>query len=255
MAKKPAGKTSPIVLLHGMGGSQADWKDAAKALTGLTPYAFDLPGAGGEARTSSTFDPPSLARFVLAKMDAEGLQTAALAGHSIGARVAGEVAALAPGRVTGLVLVGPVGAVPYGFTDKLKWKAMSRKSVLSSVPESSMRNAASYGFEGEGAGKKGFVARALASRTGKDASFVTTAVERMVDGVLDAPALSERLKGTKTPLLVLVGEKDPLSPPGDARKLLGSRPDAHFVELRGLGHYPQIEDPERVAKEISGFMK
>ena len=76
MAKKPAGKTSPIVLLHGMGGSQADWKDAGRALTGLTPYAFDLPGAGGEARTSSTFDPPSLARFVLAKMDAEGLETA-----------------------------------------------------------------------------------------------------------------------------------------------------------------------------------
>jgi pimeloyl-ACP methyl ester carboxylesterase len=34
VAKKPAGKTSPIVLLHGMGGSLADWKDAAKALTG-----------------------------------------------------------------------------------------------------------------------------------------------------------------------------------------------------------------------------
>jgi pimeloyl-ACP methyl ester carboxylesterase len=184
-------------------------------------------------------------------MDAEGLETAALAGRSIGARVAGEVAALAPGRVTGLILVGPVGAVPYGFTDKLKWKAMSRKSVLSSVPESSMRNAASYGFEGEGAGKKGFVARALASRTGKDASFVTTAVERMVDGVL-TPRRFRELKGTKTPLLVLVGEKDRL--PARRRPQASARAPTPISWAARSGTTAD-RGSRRVAKEISGFMK
>src|SRR5437868_4456779 len=81
----------------------------------------------------------------------------ALVGNSIGARVAGELAALQPERITALVLVSPLGAVSYSLAERLKWKAMSRRSIIQSVPEGSMRNASGYGFAVVGPGKTGFV--------------------------------------------------------------------------------------------------
>src|SRR6185369_7600939 len=151
-------------------------------------------------------------------------------------------------------LVSPLGATPYSLTDKLKWKAMSRKAIIQSVPEGSMRSAAGHGFAVDGPGKRGFVSRALAARTGKDADAVARAVEKSVDGVLEAPPLSKRLAGTEMPLLVVSGALDPLAPPASARAIGKARPDARFLELAGVGHYPLLEAPEKLTDAIVEFL-
>jgi len=250
---KAKGKPS-LVLLHGLGGSSADWADAAKILSrSYGVLALDLPGAGAAPKPPSGYDPVSLARYVENEMEEAGFGRAHVAGHSVGARVAGELAAREPSRVVKLALVSPVGAVSYGFTDRLKWKGMSRRAILASVPESSIRNASAYGFGVEGPGKKGFVERAVASRKGPEGDAIARAVEMSVDGVLEAPPLLERLRGTKAPLLVVAGALDPLAPPADSRQLLKVRPDATFVELPRLGHYPMLEDPKKLAETLKSF--
>ena len=117
-----------------------------------------------------------------------------------------------------------------------------------------MRNASAYGFAMDGPGKRAFIERTLASRTGPEGAAIARAVEKTVDGVLDAPPLIERLKGTKAPLLILAGALDPLAPPEDSRALKTARPDATFVELTRLGHYPMLEDPRRVADTLRDFL-
>jgi pyruvate dehydrogenase E2 component (dihydrolipoamide acetyltransferase) len=247
-----ARKSKPVLfLLHGLGGSAADWADAGVPLAKtFAVQALDLPGSFRGPKSGDGYDPAALARWVIGVLPPEPVF---LAGHSLGGRVAGEVAALAPGRVAAIALVSPLGAASYGFTDTLKWKAMSRRAVLESVPESSLRSAAAYGFEGDAPGKKAFVARAVESRTGSSASDVAFATEKSVDGVLGAPPLSERLKGTTMPLLVATGERDPLVPPKDAKAILKVRPDATFLELAGRGHYALLEDPGRIADVLRGF--
>ena len=32
------------------------------------------------------------------------------------------------------------------------------------------------------------------------------------------------------------------------------RPDAHFAELAGVGHYPQLEEPDAVARELRALV-
>ena len=244
----------PLVLLHGLGGSKADWAEAAKHLAkSYHVLAFDLPGAGAAPKPASGYDPVSLARYVENLMEDEGIAHAHIAGHSLGARVAGELATREPSRVVKLALVSPVGAVVYGFTDRLKWKGMSRRAILTSVPETSIRNASAYGFGLDGPGKKGFVERTVASRKGPEGAAIARAVEMSVDGVLEAPPLVDRLRGTRVPLLVVAGALDPLAPPDDSRQLLKARPDAEFVELPRLGHYPMLEDPKRTAEMLKGF--
>lgn len=247
-AKKSKGT---LVLLHGLGGSAEDWAPAAKLLSkDFTVHALDLPGSAGGPRTGKGYETEPLARWVLEKI---GKAPVFLAGHSLGGRVAGEVAALAPARVRALALVSPLGSAPYGFTDRLKWKAMSRRAVIESVPESSLRNAAGYGFAVDGPGRTGFVARSVAARTGPRREEVVTAIELLVDGVLAAPPLADRLKGTSMPLLLVTGARDPLAPAEELRAILGTRRDATLLELPGIGHYALLEDPPRLVRALRDF--
>jgi pyruvate dehydrogenase E2 component (dihydrolipoamide acetyltransferase) len=241
----------PLFLLHGLGGSSADWADSGVTLAKhFTIQAVDLPGSLNGAASPDGYDPTALARWLLGTLpDAPVFLT----GHSLGGRVAGEAAALAPQRVAALALVSPLGSARYSFTDTLKWKAMSRRAVLESVPESSLRSAAGYGFEGGGERKRGFVDRAVAAQTGPGKRELALATERSVDGVLAAPPLSERLRGTRMPLLVVAGGRDPLVPPKEAREILKARPDATFLELPAAGHYAFLEDPPRLAEELRAF--
>src|SRR5581483_7154872 len=50
----------------------------------------------------------------------------------------------------------------------------------------------------------------------------------------------------KTPTLVIVGDKDRLTPPAHARAIAAAIPDARLLELRGAGHCPMLEQPEAV---------
>jgi pimeloyl-ACP methyl ester carboxylesterase len=254
MKGKP--KAPPLVLLHGLGGSKDDWNDVRSRLPkSLDVSAIDLPGSAGGPKPLDGYDPASLAAWLSAALFRDLVEKVVLAGHSLGARVAGELAAEQPERVAGLVLLSPLGAAPYSLTEKLKWKAMSRRAILNSVPEAQMRSAAGYGFGVENAGKKAFVSRAMAARTGRDADAVTRAVEKSVDGLLEAPPLAKRLARTRMPLLVISGEVDPLAPPSNARAIEKGRPDARFEELAGVGHYPMLEAPERVAELLALFSR
>lgn len=247
-AKKSKGT---LVLLHGLGGSAEDWTEAAKLLAwDFAVRTLDLPGSARGPRPGTGYEIEPLARWVLGKI---GKKPVLLAGHSLGGRVAGEMAALAPDRVRALALVSPLGSAPYGLTDRLKWKAMSRRVLLENVPESSLRNAAGYGFAVHGPGRAGFVARTLATQTGPARKETAQAAEQYVDGVLAAKPLAERLKGTSMPLLLVTGARDPLAPAEELRAILGTRPDATLLELSGIGHYALLEDPRRLARALRDF--
>ena len=240
-----------LVLLHGLGGSSEDWAEVAAALAkDFDVRALDLPGSVRGPRPGTGYEMEPLARWVLGEI---GEEPVLLAGHSLGGRVAGEAAALAPGRVRALALVSPLGSAPYGLTDRLKWIAMSRRAVIESVPETSLRNAAGYGFTASGPGRTGFVARTVAARTGPRRQEVVLAIEKLVDGVLAARPLAERLEGTSMPLLLVTGAGDPLAPAEELRAILSTRRDGKLLALPGIGHYALLEDPPRLAAALRDF--
>src|SRR4051812_28245618 len=50
----------------------------------------------------------------------------------------------------------------------------------------------------------------------------------------------------QVPTLVVVGDRDRLTPPSDARIIAAAIPGARYLELRGAGHCPMLEQPEAV---------
>jgi pimeloyl-ACP methyl ester carboxylesterase len=59
------------------------------------------------------------------------------------------------------------------------------------------------------------------------------------------------IEGTQTPLRFLWGMADTVSGPPIAEQIRARIPNADLVELPDVGHYPQIEVPQRVAEEIA----
>ena len=107
-----------VVFIHGALNDHSVWTLLARwyAHHGYRVLAVDQPGHG------RSDGPPlasveALADWVLALLDAAGVASAHLVGHSMGSLIALEAAARAPARVTGLVMVGT--AYPMKVSDAL----------------------------------------------------------------------------------------------------------------------------------------
>jgi pimeloyl-ACP methyl ester carboxylesterase len=102
----------PIVLLHGLLFSQRMHEALARALAGYGHRAvtLDLLGHGESDRPHDQwrYSMPAYGRQVVALLDELGDRDAVILGTSLGANVALEAAAQAPGRVRGMVVEMPV---------------------------------------------------------------------------------------------------------------------------------------------------
>jgi pimeloyl-ACP methyl ester carboxylesterase len=104
----------PVVLLvHGAGMDHTVWQLPARWLAwhGHSVLAVDLPGHGrSEGQVLGSV--PELALWLGRVMDAAGVASAAIVGHSMGGAVALEAAAALPERVTRIALLGTAAAIP-----------------------------------------------------------------------------------------------------------------------------------------------
>ncbi len=100
-----AGEGPPLVLLHGLFGSNENLGGVARALSDrFTIYGMDLRNHGRSPHAAS-MDYASMAADIQDTLDAHGLDQATILGHSLGGKTAMELALSVPGRVTRLIVV------------------------------------------------------------------------------------------------------------------------------------------------------
>jgi pimeloyl-ACP methyl ester carboxylesterase len=68
------------------------------------------------------------------------------------------------------------------------------------------------------------------------------------------PDSRETASSLDVPALVIVGEKDVLTPPGEAEELAELLPSAQLVRLPGAGHLTPLEQPVRINEELIVFL-
>lgn len=95
----------PLLLLHGLLGSSANWHSIARALEG--DYRVIVPDLRNHGRSphSPDMDFPLMAADLAALIKRLELGAADLVGHSLGGKVAMQLALAAPEQVRGLVVV------------------------------------------------------------------------------------------------------------------------------------------------------
>jgi pimeloyl-ACP methyl ester carboxylesterase len=96
------------VFLHGQPGAGSDWAGVVQALPPkLRGLALDRPGYRSNVHPPGSF--ADNAKWLLDELDRAEIEHAILVGHSYGGGVALTAAAIAPERVSGMVLVSSVG--------------------------------------------------------------------------------------------------------------------------------------------------
>lgn len=103
-----------VLALHGWLDNAASFAPLSAHLTGIDLVAIDLPGHGRSARLppGADYSFASALHAVLDAADGLGWDTFALLGHSMGAGISSLVAAGAPERVTRLLAIEALGALP-----------------------------------------------------------------------------------------------------------------------------------------------
>ena len=240
LASDGGGGRSPerplAIFLHGAGMDRSVWASQTRAFPprGLDVLAGDLPGHGGSEGPALT-DIGALADWTLRLMSAAGAERAALVGHSMGALVALEAAARAPGRVTRLALVGVAARMPV-HPDLLTAAAADDHAAIDMVALWSLGAAAQGGSPTPGAWMLGGAERLL-ELSPPGVLHTDLAACNAYRGALEAAAK------VTAPTTLVLGSRDMMTPLKSGRALAEAISGARVVVLPNVGHLPMTEAP------------
>ncbi len=241
------------IFIHGVLNDHSVWILQTRYLAnhGWNVLAVDLPGHCRSAGAPPT-SVEDAADFVVALMDAAGLQQAALVGHSFGSLIALEAAARLNDRVSHLVLVGtafPMKVSPALLEASLNepMKALQMVNVFSRSTLAPPPSALGPGTWVYGA-SMALGRRVLASNP-KVNLFHTgfKACDSYSHG-------EEAMAQVQCPTLFVLGSVDQMTPPKAAQGLMHKARHAKVVYLPG-GHHQMNETPEPMLAALTGFLK
>ena len=178
----------------------------------------------------------------------------ALAGHSMGGRVALEVMRIAPERVTHLALFD-TGHLPKPAGAAGDEEVRKRMALLAIARERGVRAMASEWVKGMVAPRRlddhALIGSILDMFERKSADIF----ERQLRALIQRPDATPVLQKIKVPTLVLCGELDAWSPPAQHRAIadcIPARPG--IVSIPDCGHMAMQEKPEAVAQAMRDWL-
>lgn len=236
---KPFDPSLPaVVFVHGAGMNRTVWALQTRwfAWRGRSVLAVDLPGHG-ESEGPALASIEAMAAWLLRLLDAAGVATAALVGHSMGALAALAAAARGDDRIEWLALLGVAAEMPVhpGLLAAARADAPAAREMIVSWgfgPPARFGPSRAPGLWMQGGG------RALLARGGTGVLANDLAA---CDAYKDAAASAGRVS---CPMLVVVGDGDRMTPPRAARKLAEAAPRARVATIAGAGHMMMVEKPD-----------
>ncbi|WP_163851755.1 alpha/beta fold hydrolase [Pseudooceanicola aestuarii] len=242
-----AGDGPPLVLIHGIGGTTANWRPVLAPLArGRRVLAWSFPGYDGAAPLPSAS--PAAADYALRLLDfldQRDVGPAHMVGHSLGAVVVAALTQLAPDRASRLSLVCPVigaGQLPPPVREEIRTARLTeiRDGGMAAFAEA--RTGAIVGPDAT----PGDLSRIIATMAGISASAYLQAWEMLCATYL--PAL---LSPGTIPVQVMGCDADPVAPP-DAVTALASHLSVEPVRLPGIGHFPTFEARDALIALVTG---
>jgi pimeloyl-ACP methyl ester carboxylesterase len=245
-----AGSGPPVIFVAGVMSDHTTWDFIVPRLQGLRAITPDNRDIGNSSIARRDYSVRDMAGDVLALMGHLGLERASIVGHSLGGKIAQELALLAPSRVDKLVLVCSSAqhdlqsrsltelwislreeiADDLVFAQTICLCAMG-PSTLAKVP---LRDAAEL-----------WMARAPLQR---GSAFI-----RSVEASLANDTLA-RLGDIQAPTLVVYADCDRIFPSGHGEQLVAGIPGAQGVLMENCGHAPMSERPADFARILQQFL-
>ena len=227
----------PLILVPGLMCDHAVWEPLLPALSpGRHCTVVDHGHASSLVTMAQQLLDAAPARF-------------ALAGHSMGARVALEVVRLAPQRVSRVALLD-TGYLPRAAGAAGEEEAAKRHALLTVAQEQGVRAMAQVWVQGmvhpARLGDVELVERILAMFSRKSAEVFAA----QITALLTRPDASDVLRNLQVPTLLGCGAQDSWSPPAQHQAMLQLLPPAAegvINVVEEAGHMAPMERPEAVA--------
>lgn len=252
----------PVILFHGTAAWSELWRQTISALvaSGYRVIALDLPPFGFSDRPGNYTRAAQATRIndALKQLD---VGPAIIVGHSFGAGAATELAMRYPERARGLVLVdaalgltSPATATPVWLQPQWVREVLVSLTVTNPLMTRTLL-------------------QSLLARKDRALPEYIDILQRPMILRGSTPALAEwllyftgadqdaqsadRTAYSKLQLktAILWGEQDSVTPLVQARDLKTLLPNATFVTLPGVGHIPQIEDPDAFNVALLSLLK
>jgi pimeloyl-ACP methyl ester carboxylesterase len=243
----------PLLAIAGFAASCAVFAPLIEASRdGLRWITYDHPAAGRSSRRAFVCTTASMARSAIDVLDELGLDTAHIAGASLGGAVALEVALRFPDRVRSLILMGTTAAGPLDRgTNVAQLLAMTLKVITGSVQRRrlwlgpAMFSTAFLEHEPERADALAALVNVHPPTPwGVAGQYVAAALHNVAD---ELPRIG-------APTLVLHGEQDVPVPLRNAEQLVGGIPDAELHVFPGRGHAFGLESPVETAAAVEDWL-
>ena len=254
-----SGSGDPLVLLHGFTNTWRAWLPVVPALE----QRFDVlaPTLGGHCGADpwqEGVEPTiaALADVAERELDDAGIETAHIAGNSLGGWLALELAKR--GRARSVVALSPAGGWTEGdekeqrrltgfFRRTHKLTSLSYQRARGLVTRPRLRRLMLRDAMEHGERMKPGDALHMMQGVLECSIFL----ELMDAVVRDGPAAG--LEQISCPVLIAWAEKDRIFPIEDYRETFATVPGVEVVTLPGCGHVPMWDDPELVARTIADF--
>jgi pimeloyl-ACP methyl ester carboxylesterase len=229
-----------ILFVHGAGLDHTVWPLPMRyfARHGRNVLAVDLPGHGrSEGPALETIE--AMGDWLVAVLDAAGLAQSAFVGHSMGSLVTLAGAGRHPARARALVLIGSSAPMPV------------HERLLSAAHANAhgaidMLNIWGHSLAGQigGVGAPGLWKTGSALRLWEQAApGVIYADLKACNDYKEGPAHAAHIR---CPTLVIIGDRDIMTPPSAGRKLASAIVGSRTVVIRDSGHALLEEQPNAV---------
>ena len=234
-----------IVMLHG-------YTDSHRSFDLLRPHLPEswrvvAPTARGHGRSDkpeSGYRVDDMAEDVGALLDVLGIERAIIAGHSMGAGVALQVAAAYPERIAGLVLMGAFAS----FLDK---EAVLQLTAEIDAFEGPIDPEFVRAFQ-QSTFAESIPERFLETVIGESLRCPAHVWRAALAGQLGA-AILDTAQRCRAPALLIHGARDALALHDDQLRLRDALPSTRLVTMETVGHTPHWERPVETALLIQAF--
>lgn len=250
-----------LLLIHGFSASLHTWEPWVQRLgESYRVVSLDLPGHGLTRAPAGYKASIEAFRDVVQEFArAQGLESFALAGSSMGGNVAWEYALAHPDQVEALILVDASGwedTRAQASEDPTIFKLL-RNPVLGPL----LRDLDNASLVRQGLEASFADATLVDDMMTERYSLLSRApghrdiLLQMTLGYRDRNyATPERLSALSMPVLVLTGDTDRLVPPEHARQFNDAIPGSQLIVFESTGHLPQEERPDQSAMAVSEFL-
>lgn len=181
--------------------------------------------------------------------DALALRTGPLnvAGHSMGARVAMEMARLAPERVEKLALLDT------GIHPLREGEIEKREEIVGFAFENGMAALAKRWLPGMVFGANQTNENLMNTLTEMVLRKTPDLHARQIKALVDRPNAAAYLPQIECPVLLIVGRQDQWSPVSQHEDMKGLLPNARLEIIEDAGHFAPVESPEKVTDLLEDF--